>query len=58
MKIIKPSYNQYSHRKGPKFEKVDNKVIQMLIDNPKGFALKGKKETFLNYKIDPLSYEN
>ena len=58
MKIIKPSYNKYSHGKGPKFEKVDSKVIQMLIDNPKGFALKGKKETFLNYKIDPLSYEN
>ena len=57
MKLIKPLYDKYDYGKGPKFERVDNKVSQMLIDNPKGFALKGKKETFLKYKIDPLSYD-
>ena len=44
MSLIKPNYNSYKNGLGTKFEKVDNKVLKMMKENPEGFRIKGKKE--------------
>ncbi len=56
MSLIKPSYNSYKNGLGTKFEKVDNKVLKMMRENPEGFRIKGKKEMLAKYSIDNNSY--
>ena len=37
LSLIKPNYNSYKNGLGTKFEKVDNKVLKMMKENP-GFS--------------------